>query len=54
MLLVGYEREGKHFVTLAVGCTGGQHRSEAIAENLAAQLGDQGPDHPGHPPGPRA
>jgi len=34
----GYLREGKHFVTLAVGCTGGKHRSVVIAEELAARL----------------
>jgi UPF0042 nucleotide-binding protein len=44
ILLVGDEREGKHFVTLAVGCTGGKHRSVAIAECLAAQLTDDGSD----------
>jgi UPF0042 nucleotide-binding protein len=36
--LPGFEREGKRYVTLAVGCTGGKHRSVAIAEQLAAQL----------------
>lgn len=36
--LSGYERSGKHFVTLAVGCTGGKHRSVAIAEEIAARL----------------
>ena len=34
----GYLREGKRFFTIAVGCTGGQHRSVAIAENLGARL----------------
>ena len=34
----GYRREGKRFVTLAVGCTGGKHRSVAIADELAARL----------------
>ncbi len=34
----GYLREGKRFATIAVGCTGGKHRSVAIAENLAARL----------------
>jgi UPF0042 nucleotide-binding protein len=34
----GYVREGKHFVTLAVGCTGGKHRSVVIAEELASRL----------------
>jgi UPF0042 nucleotide-binding protein len=36
--LPGFEREGKRFVTLAVGCTGGKHRSVAIAEQIAARL----------------
>jgi RNase adapter protein RapZ len=44
VLLAGDEREGKHFVTLAVGCTGGKHRSVAIAEYLAAKLADAGSD----------
>jgi UPF0042 nucleotide-binding protein len=34
-----YEREGKSYLTLAVGCTGGRHRSVALAERLAADLG---------------
>jgi UPF0042 nucleotide-binding protein len=36
--LPGFEREGKRYVTLAIGCTGGKHRSVAIAERLAARL----------------
>jgi len=36
--LAGFEREGKRYVTLAIGCTGGKHRSVAIAEQLAARL----------------
>src|SRR6266446_2411197 len=38
VVLPGYEREGKRFVTLAVGCTGGKHRSVAIADALAARV----------------
>ncbi|MSV54267.1 MAG: RNase adapter RapZ [Actinobacteria bacterium] len=34
----GYVREGKRFVTIAMGCTGGKHRSVAMAENLSARL----------------
>ncbi len=34
----GYLVEGKRFVTIAIGCTGGKHRSVAIAENLAVRL----------------
>jgi UPF0042 nucleotide-binding protein len=36
--LAGFEREGKRFVVLAVGCTGGKHRSVAMAEQLAARV----------------
>jgi RNase adapter protein RapZ len=38
VVLPGYEREGKRFVTLAVGCTGGKHRSVAMADELAARI----------------
>jgi len=41
--LEGYQHEGKHFVMLAVGCTGGKHRSVVIAEQIAARLGDSWP-----------
>jgi UPF0042 nucleotide-binding protein len=34
----GFEREGKRYLTVAVGCTGGRHRSVAIAEELARRL----------------
>lgn len=34
----GYLREGKRYLTIAIGCTGGRHRSVAMAENLAARL----------------
>ncbi|MEY4168986.1 MAG: hypothetical protein RLZ94_59 [Actinomycetota bacterium] len=37
----GYLREGKRYVTVAVGCTGGKHRSVALAEEVAARLGAQ-------------
>jgi RNase adapter protein RapZ len=40
--LPGFEREGKHFVTLAVGCTGGKHRSVTMAEQIAARLSETG------------
>jgi RNase adapter protein RapZ len=42
LMLEGDEREGKLFVTLAVGCTGGKHRSVTIAEYLAKRLADAG------------
>ncbi|MDX6326445.1 MAG: RNase adapter protein RapZ [Nocardioidaceae bacterium] len=34
----GYLREGKRFMTVAVGCTGGKHRSVAMAEEICARL----------------
>lgn len=34
----GYAEEDKHYVSIAVGCTGGQHRSVAISRNLAQRL----------------
>jgi UPF0042 nucleotide-binding protein len=38
----GYRREGKRYVTLAVGCTGGKHRSVVMAEEIAARLAGEG------------
>jgi UPF0042 nucleotide-binding protein len=43
LVLDGYRREGKRYMTVAIGCTGGKHRSVAMAEALAARLG--GGDH---------
>lgn len=40
--LPGYEAQGKSRLTVAVGCTGGQHRSIAIAEQLAQRWRDGG------------
>jgi RNase adapter protein RapZ len=42
LLGAGYLREGKRYLTLAVGCTGGKHRSVAMAEELARRLADDG------------
>ncbi|MDV2434031.1 RNase adapter RapZ [Corynebacterium tuberculostearicum] len=39
-MLDGYRHEGKNFITLGVGCTGGHHRSVAVAEAIAARLRD--------------
>ncbi len=41
-LLPRYEREGKSYLTIAIGCTGGRHRSVYLAERLAAWLSEQG------------
>lgn len=39
-MLDGYRHEGKNFITVGVGCTGGHHRSVAVAEAIAARLRD--------------
>ena len=39
VVMPGYRAEGKHYLTLAIGCTGGKHRSVAVAEHVAAHLG---------------
>jgi UPF0042 nucleotide-binding protein len=44
LLAQGYEREGKHYVSLAIGCTGGKHRSVAMAEQFAIRLRGEGLD----------
>lgn len=41
-LLPRYREEGKHRLVIAIGCTGGAHRSVAIAEAIAAMLREQG------------
>lgn len=41
-LLPEYKREMKSYLTIGIGCTGGRHRSVAIAERLAAELGRDG------------
>lgn len=41
-LLPGYAREGKAYLTIAIGCTGGRHRSVAVARALAARLAAAG------------
>ena len=42
LISAGYRREGKRYVTVAVGCTGGKHRSVAMSEKLAKRLTDGG------------
>ncbi len=41
-LLPRYREEGKSYLTVALGCTGGRHRSVALTEALAAALGEAG------------
>ncbi|HEX8859662.1 MAG TPA: RNase adapter RapZ [Actinomycetes bacterium] len=40
--LPGYVQEGKQYLTVAIGCTGGKHRSVVLAEELAGWLTDKG------------
>ena len=37
-MLPGYMREGKKYLTVAIGCTGGRHRSVSVAREIASQL----------------
>ncbi len=37
----GYQREGKRYLTVAVGCTGGKHRSVAVSEELARRMTEE-------------
>ena len=41
-LLPLYLREGKSYLTIAIGCTGGRHRSVALAERIASDLSNEG------------
>ena len=40
----GYLREGKRFMRVAVGCTGGKHRSVAMSEEISRRLDELGHD----------
>ncbi len=42
VLLPGYQSEGRHYLTVAVGCTGGRHRSVVLAEKIAQQIEEKG------------
>ncbi|AFR10764.1 MULTISPECIES: RNase adapter RapZ [Nocardiopsis] len=44
LIIAGYQREGKHYMTFAVGCTGGKHRSVAMAEQFGERLRGLGVD----------
>ena len=55
-VLDGYRRENKHYATIAVGCTGGKHRSVAVAVELSTEAGAVSARHRDHHapgPGPR-
>jgi UPF0042 nucleotide-binding protein len=38
----GYLREGKRFMRVAIGCTGGKHRSVAMSEEIARRMQELG------------
>ncbi len=42
VLLPGFQEEGRHFLTIAVGCTGGRHRSVVLAEEIARYISEKG------------
>lgn len=42
LVLPAYRREGKSYLSIAIGCTGGRHRSVAIAEELGRRIRDLG------------
>jgi UPF0042 nucleotide-binding protein len=48
-MIEGYMREGKKYVTIAVGCTGGKHRSVAITQEISKQLAAINSDVSAHP-----
>ena len=41
-ILPAYQAEGRSYLTIAIGCTGGRHRSVAVAEELARRLASRG------------
>ena len=42
VLLPGYAGEGRHYLTIAIGCTGGRHRSVVLAEEIGTMIKDKG------------
>ena len=44
-MIPGYLQEGKKYVTIAIGCTGGKHRSVSIAREIASQLNREHSDY---------
>lgn len=41
-MMAGYKHEGKDFVTVGIGCTGGHHRSVAVSEEVGRRLAQRG------------
>jgi len=44
-VIPGFVREGKKFITVGIGCTGGKHRSVAVTDELAQRLADEVSDY---------
>jgi RNase adapter protein RapZ len=42
VILPGYQSEGRHYLTIAIGCTGGRHRSVVLAEEIGRIIREQG------------
>lgn len=42
VLMPGYVKEGRHYLTIAIGCTGGRHRSVVLSDELGSFLNDEG------------
>jgi RNase adapter protein RapZ len=42
LMLPGFVKEGRHYLTIAVGCTGGRHRSVVISDEIARYLREKG------------
>lgn len=42
VLLPGYQSEGRHYLTIAIGCTGGRHRSVVLSEQVADFVREKG------------
>jgi UPF0042 nucleotide-binding protein len=42
LILPAYVAEGRSYLTIGIGCTGGRHRSVAVAGNLAESIADMG------------
>ena len=53
LVLPAYVKEGKSYLTIAIGCTGGRHRSVVLAEELTRRIAGRGFTPAGAPPGHR-
>ncbi len=42
VLLPGYQEEGRHYLTIALGCTGGRHRSVVLAQEIGTFIAEKG------------